>query len=349
MKHVTVYDNPGSFAAWPANRGIWSWGDEILVGFTEGIWKRASSGHCIEPECQHHGRLARSLDGGETWFPRPVKSQRAKFEGFDAHHEPINFKAPGFAMTCWMSHFNSGTSFYSFSYNKGKTWSGPYALPMFGFPGVMARTDYQVINKKICRLFLTGAKDRGGEGLAFCVETNDGGLTWHGKGMIAFEIKDRYGDGFTIMPSTVQLDSSEELVCCVRTRNFDGCGLTVCRSENGGQSWDTISKPQSNMERGNPAHMIKLADGRLMITYGAREKPFGIRAMLSEDGGKTWGWELDNGKPVGNELLLRDDGETWDLGYPRTVQRPDGNCVTVYYLNSLKRERSTIEATIWKP
>ncbi len=35
-RHVMVYHRPGQFAGWPANHGIWCWGDEILVGFSAG-------------------------------------------------------------------------------------------------------------------------------------------------------------------------------------------------------------------------------------------------------------------------------------------------------------------------
>jgi len=42
-------------------------------------------------------------------------------------------------------------------------------------------------------------------------------------------------------------------------------------------------------------------------------------ATTSVDGGRTWG----------DEITLRDDGGTWDLGYPRTVQRADGKVVTI--------------------
>ena len=36
MQHITVYRDPNRYAGWPANYGIWSWGDEIVAGFTVG-------------------------------------------------------------------------------------------------------------------------------------------------------------------------------------------------------------------------------------------------------------------------------------------------------------------------
>ena len=45
-----------------------------------------------------------------------------------------------------------------------------------------------------------------------------------------------------------------------------------------------------------------------------RLPPFGVRARISEDGGRTWG----------RELILRDDGGSWDLGYPRVIEQAPG-------------------------
>ena len=71
----------------------------------------------------------------------------------------------------------------------------------------------------------------------------------------------------------------------------------------------------------------------------ATARPFGIRARLSADQGVTWS----------EEIILRDDGGSHDLGYPRTVLRPDGTVVTVYYYNDRLGGEAYIAATLWKP
>ena len=38
-----------------------------------------------------------------------------------------------------------------------------------------------------------------------------------------------------------------------------------------------------------------------------------------------------------------------DIGYPRTVQRPDGKIVTVYYFHDQPKGDRHIAATIWEP
>ncbi len=39
LTEVVVYKEAGRFAGWPANHGIWSWGNEIVVGFKLGHYK----------------------------------------------------------------------------------------------------------------------------------------------------------------------------------------------------------------------------------------------------------------------------------------------------------------------
>ena len=65
-KNVIVYYESGPFAGWPANNGVWSWGNEILVGFSRGHFKANEDGHSIDRDKETHAALARSLDGG-TW------------------------------------------------------------------------------------------------------------------------------------------------------------------------------------------------------------------------------------------------------------------------------------------
>jgi len=83
-----------------------------------------------------------------------------------------------------------------------------------------------------------------------------------------------------------------------------------------------------------------LDDGRLCLVYGYRAKPFSMRARISDDGGASWG----------KDIVLRDDGAGRDIGYPRSVQRPDGKMVSVYYFHDdATGPERYIAATIWDP
>src|SRR3954449_6039309 len=75
VRHVIVYREEGRFAGWPANHGIWSWGDEILVGFSRGSYKDRGPYHHIDHDRPEEFLLTRSRDGGLTWAveePRPA-------------------------------------------------------------------------------------------------------------------------------------------------------------------------------------------------------------------------------------------------------------------------------------
>ena len=64
-----------------------------------------------------------------------------------------------------------------------------------------------------------------------------------------------------------------------------------------------------------------------------------MEARFSRDEGQTWS----------DPFVLRGDGGSRDLGYPRMVERPDGKLVTVYYFEDQTRVERTIQATIWDP
>ena len=51
----------------------------------------------------------------------------------------------------------------------------------------------------------------------------------------------------------------------------------------------------------------------------------------------------------GDEIALRTDSRTWDIGYTRSVQRPDGMIVTIYYHTVEEMREQHIAATIWDP
>ena len=67
MEHVVVYREAGKFAGWPANYGMWAWGDEIVVGFTQCTQMAKAGFHSRDRTQPAVPMQARSLDGGRTW------------------------------------------------------------------------------------------------------------------------------------------------------------------------------------------------------------------------------------------------------------------------------------------
>ena len=236
-------------------------------------------------------------------------------------------------MTIRMENSDNGTSRYYYSYDRGHNWRGPFALPLFDQPGVMGRTDYIVDGRRDCLLFLTASKANGREGRPFCARTRDGGLSWQFVSFIGPE-----PSGYAIMPSTVRL-STTELVTTIRRRDDPKSWIDAYGSQDNGRTWTLLSTPEPDTGEGNPPSLVRLPDGRLYLIYGVRAQPFGIHARLSGDGGRSW-------SPA---IVLRDDGGASDVGYVRSIVRPDGKVVAVYYYNDTTSPTRYLAATIFDP
>jgi hypothetical protein len=353
VRHVIVWREAGRYGGWPANHGIWAWGDEILVGFSGGymtpapLTGAAPARHPIDRTKPEQHLLARSTDGGEHWaiehpaglrppsatghmagVPTEAGGPARAFEGAP------DLTAPGFAMTLRMGSADTGPSWFFVSPDRGHAWQGPFSFPDLGLKGIAARTDYIALGKQEALVFLTATKSDGHEGRLFVARTVDGGRTFAFRSWIGPEPP----KGFVIMPSTVRI-GERTLVTAARRQTPEGNAIDIYRSTDLGESWTFVTTAVADTGRGNPPSLIALRDGRLALTYGYRAAPFGIRATLSRDEGRSWS----------APRALREDARDWDLGYPRSVQRRDGRIVTIYYYNDPGQPERYIAATIWAP
>ena len=352
VEHVIVYREEGRFAGWPANHGIWIWGDEILTGFSRGYYEDLGNFHNINRKRPEEMLLVRSKDAGRTWSEEEPQPKGIMIGTAAVRHgtmpegttdetlidlkEPINFTDPNLAFTIRMENKDAGTSRFFYSYDRGQTWKGPFRLPLFGQKGVMARTDYIVDGPRECTLFLTASKENGKEGRPFCARTTDGGLTWNFLSFIAPEPK---GVGYSIMPSTVRI-SPTELVCTVRELEVPNKSwINAYVSRDNGKNWSFLSQPVPDTGEGNPPSLNKLPDGRLSLIYCVRKAPFKLEARLSSDNGQTWS----------EPMVLRDDIAGRDIGYVRSILRADGKVVAVYYIHVNGNPTRFIGGTIWDP
>ena len=330
VKHVDIIKGEERFAGWPANRGIWNWDNEILVGFVYGHYaKNPTGGHDIDSSKGSDDLFGRSYDGGETWT---IEERVVHAPKVTPLKKGYNFKDKDVILN-----FRGNTWFIS--QDRGKNWTGPYTLPTYGRPALLARTDYIVEGPKRITAFVAAAKTKGDEGQTLCIRTEDGGVTWDQVGWIGAEPPEDYG--YAIMPATIRLKDGNYLSFVRRGGRFDGqksWWIEPYVSSDEGKSWYLLKEPRIN-NAGNPATLTRLANGHIALAYGWRLPPYGIRARISKDEGQTWS----------AERILRADGASWDIGYPRTIQRPDGKCVTVYYYHHPDQKERYISSTIWNP
>jgi hypothetical protein len=344
-KNVIVYKESGRFTGWPANNGVWAWGNEILVGFVLGYYQASDTGHSIDRTRPEASVLARSLDGGETWKLEDPPG----FVGDGGKPVPspggIRFGHPDFAMRVGnhtLIQLKDPEGQFFCSYDRGRSWKGPFLFTPFGMEPT-SRTDYMVTGENECLLFLSAnqAQVQGGNysDRAFAARTTDGGKTFRFLGWMAGDSV----DARSVMPSTVRV-SPTGLVTALRRKTGTGTAtrnwIEAFRSDDNGVNWKTLGiAAETKGNNGNPPSLVRLKDGRLCLTYGYRGEPWGIRARMSTTLGQTWG----------DEIVLRSDAKSWDMGYPRTVQRPDGKLVTIYYFTTVELPEQHIAATIWDP
>src|SRR5581483_12496883 len=144
--------------------------------------------------------------------------------------------------------------------------------------------------------------------------------------------------GGFVEPGIVRTKSGR-IVAGLRNGGADQAVFTTY-SDDDGRTWQP---PQQTPMHGHPVDLIQLADGRVMATYGVRppihDKPGGIRACFSRDNGATW--------DLATEVQIRNDFINWDVGYPESLELPDGRVLSVYYYNLFGKY--FIGGTFWRP
>jgi hypothetical protein len=114
---------------------------------------------------------------------------------------------------------------------------------------------------------------------------------------------------------------SGNLVAFLRSEDYDDQAC-IARSVDGGKSF----QPWQGMGfQGHPLHALRLPDNRVLLTYGYRHAPLGIRARILNAECTDFA--------SAPEMILREDGGTRDLGYPWSVQLDDRHVLVSYYFN----------------
>jgi hypothetical protein len=153
-------------------------------------------------------------------------------------------------------------------------------------------------------------------GNIYAVRSQDGGRTWPRIVPIA---KDRH-----VEAAMLHLGGGQWLAA---SRRFEHLDLDIFASEDDALTWKHVVtldvKPVSS------AHLLKLSDGRLLLTYGNRTSgDRGIDVRTSKDGGRSWA--------APQRLVELDTG---DCGYPDAVELPGGKLLVAYYADGIPQHQ----------
>ena len=328
--HVTIVKEPDKHFAFPGV-ALLDNGD-LAVVYREGTVHGAERIGKVS--------LSRSVDGGRTWLPRVTALDRPDVDDRD----PSIFQMSDGTVLL------TSADCLATSTDGARTWSEPMPTPVFGPKGPVEDDEGAIVYgglRRVVQRDFTEIRGRPAVLQANAVyRSQDKGKSWEAAGTATYTLYVKgpldyvwYDEPFLgVVPNkfwifTVRVD-------------LDGFARVI-RSPDRGKTWEPIVKTPV---WGYPQHLLPLKDGRLLMTYGYRRPPWGIRACLSNDCGKTW--EIDS------EIILRMDGRTpegqkrkvgdADLGYPVSVELDDGRVFTVYYHNTAGTN-CFIAGTFWRP
>jgi sialidase-1 len=207
----------------------------------------------------------------------------------------------------------------------GRTWTGPTYPPHIA-PEINLDPYHQPIPA-----YNRGAMVEGRDGRIFWVVaatdqdvprknsthlmiSEDRGASWRYSAPVAVDAKATFNE------ASVYETPKGDLVAFLRTSNFDDHAC-IARSSDGGKTFQW----QDMGWQGHPLHALRLPDQRVLLSYGYRHKPFGIRARILNAECTDFA--------SAREIILRDDGGVTDLGYPWAVQLDGKRVLVTYYFN----------------
>lgn len=223
---------------------------------------------------------------------------KAKLAGWEAAHGRVSAKQRQEQLGVWMIRSTDG----------GVSWSERYRTEL--------NSPHGPVNLSDGRLLYAGRQLWQGKNRVGVCHSTDDGRSWE---WLA-EIPTRQGDSAAGYHELHAVEAADgRLVVHIRNHNAANSRETLqSHSSDGGKTW---SVPATIGVWGLPSHLLRLADDRLLMTYGHRRKPLGNQARVSSDHGRSWS----------QAMILSGDGPSGDLGYPSTVELGDGSLLTVWY------------------
>ncbi len=340
IKDILIYEDPQFYVAFPS---IVKTKNEFLIAFRRAP-NRIALGEKYNTHTDPNSYLVmlRSKDG-EQWPKNPETIYANPFGG---SQDPCLLRLKDGTLLCtsysWApvkseavatmkkpvyseGGFVAMGGYIVRSFDDGKTWSDPIYPPQvkggiyydaLGNP-MPAYNRGALFESKSGRIFwVVAAMDdypltKTSNHLLY---SDDKGLTWSYSAVVASDPKIVFNE------ASVYETPKGDIVAFIRTENKE-TQACIARSKDGGKTFNW----QSMGFYGHPLAAVRLPDQRVLLTYGYRQKPCGIRARILNPECTDFA--------TAEEIILRDDnGPGTDVGYSWPVVIDKNKALVVYYM-----------------
>lgn len=337
VKDVMIYQDSMFYSAFPSV--IRRQNGNYMVAFRRApdrkIFGEKGSNH-VDPNSY---LVAVESEDGENWTPSPKLIYAHPFGG---SQDPCLLQLKNGTILCasygWAFLRDNETSQLPMSTNSGATFLGGYVVRSTDDgqtwsdaiypPSITAEPRYNPIGQPL-PAYNRGAMVEGANGYIYWVTavggnggktsnhllvSKDEGLSWEYSALVAEDSVASFNE------TSIYETPKGDLVAFMRTAgmNDEGC---IARSTDGGKTFEW----QSMGFKGHPYQALRLPDNQVLLVYGYRHVPYGIRARILDA-------ECTNFSTA-EEFVIREDGGGFDLGYPWSVMMDDNKVLVAYYYN----------------
>ncbi|MCA9230575.1 MAG: exo-alpha-sialidase, partial [Planctomycetales bacterium] len=342
LEDLVIYEDPTFYSAFPSI--VARPEGELLVAFRRApnrkVFGEKGNSHT---DSNSYLVMVRSHDNGTTWSKHPALIHAHAFGG---SQDPCMIQLSDQSIVCssyaWArvadevkQNFDEGLRHDNFvfmggyllrSEDGGHTWSDPILPPpvkgsvtttALGGPcpaynrGAMCQTTSGQLHWAVA--VQRALNPRRAE--THLLTSTDGGRSWGYACPIASD------DSASFNETSLYETPKGDLVAFMRTADFED-HTVIARSTNSGRSFEPWV---DTGWQGHPHYALRLPDLRVLLVYGYRHKPYGIRARVLNAECTDFN--------TAEEIVLRNDGGNSDLGYPWATMTADDKALVVYYFN----------------